>query len=56
MGRRINATRSLWRSRYLLTGNPQITFFKVVSEDTPTFQWNALNKLSTALLEQVPQQ
>ena len=28
-----------------LTGNPQITFFKVVYRCyTPTFQWNALNR------------
>ena len=27
-----------------LTGNPQITFFKVVA-DTPTSQWKPLNRL-----------
>ena len=31
-----------------LTGNPQITFFKVLTEDTLTSQWNQYNKLLLA--------
>ena len=38
---------SLWRSGYL-TGNPQITFFKVVYQThLSTSQWKPLNRLST---------
>ena len=35
-----------------LTGNPQITFLKLSTADTLTFQWKPLNKLGTELLEE----
>ena len=33
-----------------LTGNPQITFSRLYTEDIPTSLWNLLNKLSMELL------
>ncbi len=32
-----------------LTGNPQITFFKVSTADTPTSRWKPLSRLSMVL-------
>ena len=36
----INAISCLWSTRRLLTGNPQITFFKKSTEDTLILQLN----------------
>ena len=43
-GRRINATCRLWCSGYHLTGNPQITFFKVVYRRHTNFSMEAIEQ------------